>query len=485
MKRFFRLTFITLLAKLFTIFILALLSRELKPGELAYIALIPSVAYIFLSLSSFGVNTLLERDAPKLLATNPLEAMTLMKSGVVININTLLFTIISFWFFSKEIGNFLTDNSDVLSDFRLVILPLCAYLLIHIVAFPFQLQNKIDLFGFIKIYSDISAKSAALGLYYYLPCAESLLLGLAIGQAPFILLGLYLHRTWLFHSGRLPIISLLKKSSVFYIESILNALRNWGDSILVSSLIGAESLAVFYIAKRISDQISVFFQPFMTAFVPFMSSKHGMGKEHFASSFKLLWTLIPAIFILLSSAFTCITPILVNLIAGEQYANSVNLAIILTWNVSALAIYSLSARVLLIIGSSIERFRITVFQIFITFVLIFYVFPVSAQGIALSWLAAVWISIFSVIVRAKQLKFDWPSSTSSILMTLISVPPAWHIALKIDYKEDLALYVISCFGNIAFSLMALFTYFLFKEKWVFEQFLIIIKSRALVAQKRK
>lgn len=110
MRQLPKLFIINITGKLFTLLLFAALTRVLSPEHLAFIALIPALAPIFLSLFGAGINTLIERDAPRALAESSGSGYQMMRTSYVYNLFVVLvlsllgISLVELWsgFISKE-----------------------------------------------------------------------------------------------------------------------------------------------------------------------------------------------------------------------------------------------------------------------------------------------------------------------------------------------------------------------------------------------
>lgn len=409
MRQLPKLFIINITGKLFTLLLFAALTRILSPEHLAFIALIPALAPIFLSLFGAGINTLIERDAPRALAESSGSGYQMMRTSYVYNLFVVLvlsllgISLVELWsgFISKE-------PNDV--NLQWLVLPIATYMILQSVGLHLLVDGKAAKFGMLKVYGDIFSKASVLLLYLIEPSEKAVFLGLAIGQMPFIFYGVWSQRHWLFKFSFVPIASMIRKSIPFYIESNFNTLRNQGDNLFVTMLLGPIALAEYYVAKTVANQLSVLYNPVSNFMTHRLSSKKGEGEEAMNSAFKQVWLLGIPFFIFFACAAGAISPLLIELIAGETYTHVWPVAIVLCLLTCALAAYSVSSRVLLIIGSPFERFKITILQTILIVCFSFALVPLwESIGVALAWLLALLISLFFVKKRAKELGFQWPS----------------------------------------------------------------------------
>lgn len=450
MRRFFRLTFFTLFGKVLSIFILAYIARKLSTDDIAYISIVPSLAILMTSTFSFGVNTLLEKDVPKLMVSDTHKAFGLLRKGMLVNLGAIVLVALCFIFYSDFIGRVIFKSQSSENDFGYLIFPLLGYMAINALSLPFQLTGKVDVFGFYRIYSDMLSKLCAIGFYTMQISAQPVLNGLLIGQLPFVLAALFKHRAWLFNLNHRTTPVWLKWSWGFYLESIVNAVRVWGDTLLISSLFGSEPLANYYVVKRIADQINVLYQPFVTTLVPIISASYSSGMENLRQKFRVCWVATIPLFIAIAACFSTLSPFLIKMIAGTAYMGSLLLAVVLIWGVYGLVLYSISSRILLIIGDSMARFKIALFQVVSTLLCIGILIDYGALGLGASWLAGSAIAVVGVIVKARHYGFIWPSLYPATLMNVMAACWSCYAVLVLhNVNSEMDYLILAVAGNLA------------------------------------
>lgn len=458
MRGFFGLLSINLSGRVVSVLVFAWLARILESEHLAYVGLIPALSGLVLAAFGFGVGTLLERDVPRLLVSDPARADALQRSGFLVASLSIVIMVLVFWVFVDAwTGLFLADYTFEAGSIRWIALPMAAYMFNEINAWMMIIRRETKAFGILKIYGDIAAKLAVVGLYLWRPSETSVFLGLALGHFPFLVVALWLQRGWLFKAPLFNPLKLIWESRVFYAEANFTALRDRGDSVLVSSVLGPIAMANYYVAKSVAAQLLVFYSPVTSLIVPVFSSRLGQGKQELALVFRKVWSIAPPLFIWLASSIAAISPVVLALIAGPEYAHNWQTAMILCFVSAAMATHALGTRILLVMGSSHERFRIVVIHAALLGGLIF-LFRDSAgpAGIALAWLIAAVVTIFVIKLRASHMAFDWPVTTALLraLACCVPVPVITLYGLGYGAVPDW-LFVTVAGGLSCLSLLAL------------------------------
>jgi O-antigen/teichoic acid export membrane protein len=470
-----KLFIVNITGKLLTLILFALLARVLPAHHLAYVALIPILAPVMLSLFGCGVNTFLQRDAPQLLAKKPKECYALMRTGYVINLfSIVLVASLGYFFVSIWSPIVLSDYDYDVHRITWILVPLSCYMLLKLVGLMLLLEGKAAKYGMLTIYGDISAKGAVLVLYVLNPTELSIFIGLAIGQLPFVFYGIWAQRAWIFQLKYTAFFTVIRNSIPFYLEGNFNAARSNGDSLLVSSLLGPVAMAGYYIAKMVANQLSVFFNPINSFMIHRLSFKKGKDITSMEAAFKQVWRLSIPFFIWLACAVSAISPMLIQLIAGEQYTYVWSTAFILCLVVCGLALYSLSGRILLLIGNSFERFRITLIQVLVIVIFTFILAPVfSMQGVAIAWFLGVLISLYLVKNRSLCLGFHWPTFkvfNRALLLTIMM--PILSLSSYFYYENMITLLILAIFMGLLSLCLILYD----QDEYEYDQMLLVLPA---------
>jgi O-antigen/teichoic acid export membrane protein len=444
MHQLSKLFLINISGKVFTLILFAVLARIITPIHLAYIALIPALSPVLLSLFGFGINTLMERDVPQKLSKNPAAAYQLMRTGYLFNLFTIAVVLVFGSIFVEYWSPLILADYDIVNT-RWILLPIASYMLLQITGLFFLVDGKAAQFGFLRVFSDIMAKTIVVVLYLIEPSEMAIFIGLSIGQLPFLIYGLILQRSWMLNKGYTPFRVVFIQALPFYLESNFNTARNQGDNILVSTILGPVALAGYYVAKTVANQLSVFYNPVSNFMTHRLSSQKGHSQEAMNDAFKQVWHLCVPAFVFLACAVGAISPFLIQMVAGDKYTFVWPVAFILCLLSCSLTLYSLSSRILLIIGSAFERFRVTMLQTIFIATFSFILAPMlKSEGIALSWLLALLCSLYIVKIRAIHLKFSWPNLhlfTRSMIPTyLMPVIPLFLFSNEVNI-----FYIITSF----------------------------------------
>jgi O-antigen/teichoic acid export membrane protein len=474
---------INISGKVVTLIVFAALARMISATHLAYVALIPALAPVILSLFGFGVNTLMERDVPRKLALNAESSYQLMRAGFLLNILSIILVVILGALFVGYWAPIVLGEYDYdITSIHWFLLPIATYMLLQITGLFLLLEGKAAQFGLLKVFGDIFAKTAVLVLYFLQPSEMAVIIGLTIGQLPFILYGLWLQRAWLLHKEYVPLRRVVSQALPFYLESNFNAARNQGDSLLVSTFLGPIAMAGYYVAKTVANQLSVFYNPIRSFMTHRLSFQKGHSEEAMNAAFKQVWHISVPVFIWLACAMSAVSPYLIQIVAGERYTSVWPVAILLCLLSCSLALYSLSGRILLLIGSAFERFRVTIIQTVLIVIFSVILVPIlESEGIALSWLLAAVISLYIVKIRTIRLKFPWPKLklfSWSILLTL-SMPILSILLFSLELDPFL---VITSF--VLTAGLSLWAIFYVQDKYEETQMLLILPARIVPLYQR-
>lgn len=449
---------INITGKAVSVVVFAFLARTLEMEDLAYIGVIPALSAVLLISLTFGVITTIQRDFPRLRVTDEKRAEAMMRAAYLIGCCAILFMFALLFPFTEAwtpilLGGYATDPATI----RWIALPLATYMFLEFNGAMLITRNEATTFGVVRVYGDIAAKTSALLLYLWRPSELSLFLGLALGQLPFCLALLWTTRRWLFRPDTASPFALIAASGVFYAESVFQMLRSRGDALLVSSILGPVAMAGYYVARTVATQLMVLFQPVTSIIIPAFSARFGEGPQELSSVFRKVWSIGPPVFVWLASILAAMSPFLIAVIAGPSYADTWRTALFLCYVTAAMSIYAIASRVLLIMGSSIERFRVVLLHAALLALLVLIVRDrYGAEGIAAAWLVAATVTIFVVRVRASAIGFDWPGSRALWRAILLSVPVPLISLYLIGYgRHPDWLYVLQTGALGLLSLVAL------------------------------
>lgn len=424
MKGLHRLVSINVSGKIVSMVVFAFLARALDMEHLAYLGIIPALAAVLIIAFTCGVTTTLQRDFPQLRVKEPERADDVMRAAYLIGVFgilfmfALLFPFIGAWT-PLVLGGYAFDPATI----RWITLPIAGYMFLDFNGWLLITRNEATSFGVVRVYGDIAAKTSALFCYLWRPTELSLFLGLALGQLPFLLALFWLNRSWLFRRKMASPLALIASSGVFYAEAVFQVLRTRGDALLVSSILGPVAMAGYYVAKTVAMQLMVLFQPVTSIIIPAFSSRFGEGSNELSAVFRRVWSIAPPVFVWLASVLAATSPFLIAVIAGPTYAGTWRTALFLCYVKAAMSIYAIASQVLLVMGSSMERFRVVLLHAALLVVLVLGVRDrFGAVGVAAAWLAAAILTIFVVRARASRIGFDWPGSSALWRAIFISVP---------------------------------------------------------------
>lgn len=448
MKGIYGLLSINVSGKITSIVLFAVLARLLTAEHLAFVGLIPSLAGLALAAFGFGVGTLLERDVPRLLVSDPEQANMLQRAGFLIASSAVLTMTLAVWLaVDVWTGVLLADYTFDRDSIRWISLPIAGYMFTEINAWMMVIRGKVRLYTVFWILGDIAGKVAVLAFYLWRPSELSLFLGLALGQLPCFVAALWVHRDWLYSKKLASPVELIRASRVYYAEANFIALRDRGDNVLVSSILGPVSLANFYVAKSVSAQLSLFFSPIFYSIIPLFSSRLAHGKEELGVLFKKAWVLAVPSFVWLAASLASISPFVLAVIAGPAYAHNWPTSMVLCFVAATMGMYELGTRALLVMGRSYERFRVVVIEVSIVVAAVLVIRDTSGTlGIAFAWLIAAVATFFVVRARVQSIGFQWPRWGVLLRAIALCVPVPLLMLYGVGYgpHPDWLFLVLAC-----------------------------------------
>ncbi|MHA1344698.1 MAG: oligosaccharide flippase family protein, partial [Promethearchaeota archaeon] len=218
-----------------------------------------------------------------------------------------------------------------------------------------------------------------------------LVIGFVVGSIISAFLSLYFLKDVIFKSinKTYKINKLLKESIPFYLESYLMYFRSQGDQLIVTSFLGVELLAVYYIARRIYDALRTFLESLDRVLTENLS-KERYNKKVFEEKIYKLFLLNAYVVIPLIFGIIGLTPFFINSLFGQSFQEAIFPSIILCFTLLAQFYWGITiGRSIFIFKSSTSRFKLTLVNsvLLMAFLLIFTnIF--SIIGIALARLLA-------------------------------------------------------------------------------------------------
>jgi len=257
-----------------------------------------------------------------------------------------------------------------------------------------------------------------------------------------------------------PLKSLLKESWSFYLESYLMYARSEGDIIIVTAFLGTESLAIYFVAKKVLVGISSIYESLNSVLVTRLSTFRDNYKKFSEEAFLFLklqaFTLLP-----LTVIFLVVVPWLILVLGGPEYSESILPGMLLASTPFLMYIFVLSynAIIFLFMPSTSRLYLTLVNTIILLTSLLLLSMLFSVIGIALArLLTALFTGIFAIAyVRYKKIHLSFPIKDFLKMFLILVVSFGYLIFYQVSYTPQFQVSAILFIGGIIlfFSLISL------------------------------
>lgn len=362
-KDFSYLASANLILKVLGVVAIAIYTRLLLKEELAIVPIHALLGRLSMVMFSLGVLPCLVKIVPSLRSKNEYARIySLIRTCLIIVApGVFLFSVVCF-VFADELSVFIFDREVYTDELRILsfgiffsgMSQLFSYIYWSLSRFQ-QESKRMVVVGFIKLVSGI-------GLVYFLG-VYGLIISLVISSFLNFAIYIYNLRKVIFRKTSLYSVSdLLKDSWPFYLESYLMYFRAEGDQLVVTGFLGAEALAIYYIARRPFELLRSFTQSLdrvLTTSLAELTDDKGQFSRRICNIVSLnAYILIPVVFLTIG-----LTPTLITLIAGSSYQESVipaiglllTLLVQFNWN-------STFGRTIFLLTPSKNRFTMTIIE---------------------------------------------------------------------------------------------------------------------------
>lgn len=418
-------------------------ARVFSAAELALVPLVFLLGNLSLVVFGFGILPTIVMETPRLLKVSRSKALSLIRRVLLIG---MIGAVLS--------GIFMLLFDDVINQWMpgLAGLPTMSYWITAAVVSQslFILLSQI-LSGLTKFWQMSVASMVVslgrvlfvLGLYKLLG-PTGIVAGLTLATGLGCLLSVWAIRAELKEniSESYPFLSIFKLSWPFYMESYVMYLRSQGDQLAVTTLLGAEALAFYYVARRLYDMLKVLSDSIDSALIPALSQFSLKNRKDFSvwwHDFFLngLSLSVPVAFL----TAACV-PFYVALIGWEKYQDAIFPAVILclAFIVDIIKGVVLN-RTIFVLCPPVKRLKITSIETTVMLpMLIVGALTMGATGVALAYLVSGIIAgLFAYFILSKeldiQIKFpDWSSvfvpATLAIIGMLGIITATWSCCGK-------------------------------------------------------
>lgn len=374
-----------LIVKAIALVAFSLMARYFNASEIAYYALIPAITLLIYAVSGLGLPALLEKYAPAMEAEER-STLILSAGGVQLAIGGLL--CIAVFLIFEPVASFMSMPAGW-GDLKALI---C-------LAFFVSLSCKIllnalictgDFTSYTRVFVVLESLTKILPLLAFGLLDGAILIAYLVALVISAGYGFYVYFRTLphFNVDFYKLFALLRQYPWLYVESIFNSLRMAGDTLLVSIFLGEENLSIYYIIKRVAEQIAPLASAIVRSSTHYLSVLRNAPVSVRNKELQIKLDGVLTLFMLVVALYSIVSLPLTLVMAGSAYESYMVLSGLLVFHYGLFTTLSLLLKVLLNFGSHVHRFLFSLSQ-FCIFILLF-VFVFKAFG--------VWGLAFSLLI---------------------------------------------------------------------------------------
>ena len=374
------------------IFSVMVLIRFLTKEELSLLPNYAVVAALAITVSSFGIFPTLIREIPLLLQEKKfVEARAMINTSLLIILPILIAVSAVSYVFSEELASYLLGDKSYALHFRIMAVSFVfsgirQFFDYGYWAYDMFKEQSYLLFieGLVKVVLNI------VGVVFF--GALGLVVSLALTSLVSCIVSVYYFRSILFAPNFqfTSVKKLLLDSAPYYLEGFLMYFRTQGDQLFVSTFLGPEKLAFYFVAKKLYDILQIFTKPLDKVFTNSLA-KLRSKLEEFSSLVSEIFTL--NIYLCVPFFALCIglTPLFINVIAGSGYEEAIPASILLTLTLLVFFLQISTFRgAIFLLKSPASRFKLTVVESGSLAVFsLMLIHPFGVEGVALARLLTV------------------------------------------------------------------------------------------------
>ena len=431
-----------IVVKALGIFSVMVLIRFLTKEELSLLPNYAVVAALAITVSNFGIFPTLIREIPLLLQERKFaEARAMINTSLLIILPVLTIVSAVSYVFSEELASYLLGDESYTLHFKIMAVSFVFSGIRQFFDYGYWAYNMFKeqshlLFieGLVKVVLNI------VGVIFF--GALGLVVSLALTSLVSCFVSIYYFRSILFAPNFrfTSVKKLLLDSAPYYLEGYLMYFRTQGDQLFVSTFLGPEKLAFYFVAKKLYDILQIFTQPLDKVFTNSLAKLRSKLDEY-SNLVSEIFTL--NIYLCVPFFALCIglTPIFINIIAGSGYQETLPTSILLTLT---LLIYFLQISTfrgaIFLLKSPTSRFKLTIVESgsLAVFCLVL-IHPLGVEGVALARLLTVLTTGFysyyytrqdiSLVLERKPILVILVVSTFIAVTLLLAQSYSQHIIL--------------------------------------------------------
>lgn len=341
---------------------LVLYARFFTPAELALVPLLFLFGNLGPVLFGLGIMPTLVLELPKLASTQPARAASLARHALGLGVLIALgAAAIAYFLAERYMDAKLGVRGETIMWLALGVgfqglFTLLTQLLVGTSRFvPLAVTNTVISILRLVLLVPLHQTAGTAGIAAGLAVAGGVGCLLALWQLKGLLLGGR-------HGARYSYAQMLKLSWPYYLEGYLMYFRSQGDQLIVTGLLGVESLAQYYIARRLYDVLRALSDSVDSALIPMLSKLSLESSERFAVKWHVLFRSGLSLGMLAAIACIAVAPFYITVLGSEKYQAALlpTIILILVFLVDLLKI--VIGRSVFVLSSPIRRLQLTVFE---------------------------------------------------------------------------------------------------------------------------
>lgn len=434
------------------------LTRFLTKEELSLIPNFTLISGLALVLANFGLTPVIIKTIPALLSEkNEKEAHSITYTCIVLIVPMLVLISIFIFIFSESVSVFLLESPDFSLHFKIIAASVTFTGLQNLFGYTYWSYDLLKKESKLHVIEGVVKVILNIGLVI-LYGSIGLVVSLAITQIISLSYAIYDLRHILFAPNKefVNLKSLLKESLPFQLESFLMYFRAQGDQLVVTTFLGAETLAIYFVAKKVYDILQMFARSLDKVFTGSLAKQVGDVKKF---SLKVSEIFQLNVFILVPFVSFCLglTPFLITLIAGSEYDDAVPTSMLLTLCL-LIQVFNSSTygRSVFLLRSSMGRFKLTLINS--AGLLVFSMIGIkffSIEGVAMARILAELLTyFFGYLFIRKEVKVSF-NTKHIIVVFAISLISAIILLIPQIYSTGFIAVIIGVASAVLFYLIAI------------------------------
>jgi O-antigen/teichoic acid export membrane protein len=354
-----RLLTVNILTRAVGIAALVFYARMLSPADLAALPVFLILGAFTTLLFNFGLYPTLMREVPVLLEQRRDAALGMIRTVVITITAGILVSGVGYLLLAPRIAELFFHDPQKAWLVRWMIAGAVARGADEILTCVLRATREVGLLARKRLISDLAQPVLVIALIPPLG-VRGLVLGSTIGILLGLGWGLYAARNYLFRPTRaVSPLPLIRRSKPFYVEGVVFFLTQQGDQALVGALLTPPVLAAYYIARRVSDALTLLLYAVEEIMGPALARASLGGRDHLVQTFKGFVVAVAALVLPAAAIAACLAPAYVTLIGPDRYAGLAPTVAILALGIIPMGVITVVSQAALALGHPTDRLKIT------------------------------------------------------------------------------------------------------------------------------